>query len=347
MAQVWTMYGLNPERMPGDPLPDTMSIFDDAGYTSVLGTDCDQTYARTLRPGEVPRSARPRGGRRPQGDRRRRGLVHHDEECLDRRRRGGRDDDVPRPQVQARHGRASVDKSKSARPMINRDTEFFWDGTAVGELRIQTCNACGELRHPPGPVCPVCHAMDRGYVVASGRGTVHSFLVPPRPCRPRQAAAAHVGAGRPRGGRPHDRRGRRRRGDRRCRRGLVRPDRRRGDAREVATRPAPSNPSRSLSQPRTYRSGSCRSPRRSWCRRHSPRATSRTCTTTATDRSGTAARTSSSTSSARPGSCSATSPTGPARRRRSCRARLRLGAPAHPYDTLRFTGDDRVGGRTG
>src|SRR5215210_4623944 len=55
MAQVWTMYGLNPVRMPGDPLPDTMQVLDEAGYTSVLGTNCDQTYARTLRPGEVPR----------------------------------------------------------------------------------------------------------------------------------------------------------------------------------------------------------------------------------------------------------------------------------------------------
>ena len=48
MAQVWTMYGLNPERMSGDPLPDTMQVLDDAGYSSVLGTNCDQTYARTL-----------------------------------------------------------------------------------------------------------------------------------------------------------------------------------------------------------------------------------------------------------------------------------------------------------
>ena len=63
------------------------------------------------------------------------------------------------------------------RPMMNRDSQFFWDGTAAGELRIQTCNACGELRHPPGPMCPTCHAADRGYVVASGRGTVFSFLV--------------------------------------------------------------------------------------------------------------------------------------------------------------------------
>jgi len=70
------------------------------------------------------------------------------------------------------------------RPMVNRDSAYFWDGTAAGELRIQSCNACGELRHPPGPACPTCGALDRGHVVASGLGTVFSYVVhrhPPLP----------------------------------------------------------------------------------------------------------------------------------------------------------------------
>ncbi len=70
------------------------------------------------------------------------------------------------------------------RPMMNRDTQFFWDGTAAGELRLQTCNACAALRFPPGPACPDCGALDRGHVVASGRGTVFSYVVhrhPPVP----------------------------------------------------------------------------------------------------------------------------------------------------------------------
>lgn len=67
--------------------------------------------------------------------------------------------------------------SGPVRPVIGRDNAFFFEGTAAGELRIQTCNACGVLRHPPGPACPDCGALDRGHIVAAGIGTVFSFLV--------------------------------------------------------------------------------------------------------------------------------------------------------------------------
>ena len=72
----------------------------------------------------------------------------------------------------------------TVRPMMNRDSQFFWDGTAAGELRVQVCNACGAKRFPPGPACPECGAFKRGHVVASGRGTVFSHVVhrhPPVP----------------------------------------------------------------------------------------------------------------------------------------------------------------------
>jgi uncharacterized OB-fold protein len=73
------------------------------------------------------------------------------------------------------------------RPMVNRDSQFFWDGAAVGELRIQSCNACDALRFPPGPACPTCGALDRGHVVASGQGTVFSYVVHRHPPVPGKA----------------------------------------------------------------------------------------------------------------------------------------------------------------
>jgi uncharacterized OB-fold protein len=63
------------------------------------------------------------------------------------------------------------------RPQSNRDTAYFWEGTAAGELRLQRCNACEALRHPPGPACPDCGALDRGFVTASGEGEVFSWVV--------------------------------------------------------------------------------------------------------------------------------------------------------------------------
>jgi len=72
----------------------------------------------------------------------------------------------------------------TVRPMVNRDSQFFWDGTRAGELRIQVCAACGATRFPPGPACQSCDAYDRGYQVASGEGTVFSYVVhrhPPIP----------------------------------------------------------------------------------------------------------------------------------------------------------------------
>ena len=67
--------------------------------------------------------------------------------------------------------------SGPVRPVVNRDNAYFFEGTRAQELRIQRCNACGVLRHPPGPACPDCGAFDRGFVVAAGEGTVFSYLV--------------------------------------------------------------------------------------------------------------------------------------------------------------------------
>jgi uncharacterized OB-fold protein len=64
---------------------------------------------------------------------------------------------------------------------ITRDNQFFWDGIAKRELRIQRCNGCGRLQHPPGPMCPSCHGLDLGYVVAKGRGTLYSYVVAHHP----------------------------------------------------------------------------------------------------------------------------------------------------------------------
>ena len=52
MIQVWTMPGLHGARADDDPLGQMSQVLDEAGYTSVVATNCDQAYRRYLRVGE-------------------------------------------------------------------------------------------------------------------------------------------------------------------------------------------------------------------------------------------------------------------------------------------------------
>jgi uncharacterized protein len=186
MAQVWTMGGLHPKRDPDDPLHSMMTVLTEAGFTGVLGTNCEQEYARTLRVGEeVTVTTRLEAVVGPK-------QTAVGEGYFVTTRNVWRVGDEEVASMLFRVLKFVPRESPSdagdlvLRPQQNRDTAFFWEGTRAGELRIQTCNACGARRHPPGPACPECGALDRGYVVASGRGTVFSYVVhrhPPVPGR--------------------------------------------------------------------------------------------------------------------------------------------------------------------
>jgi uncharacterized OB-fold protein len=67
------------------------------------------------------------------------------------------------------------------RPGITADSRFFWDGLRERKLLIQRCLACNRLQHPPAPMCSACHGFELGVREASGRGTVHSFVVAHHP----------------------------------------------------------------------------------------------------------------------------------------------------------------------
>lgn len=64
------------------------------------------------------------------------------------------------------------------------DSAPFWQGTARGELLVQTCAACGQQRMPPRPMCFACRSLQHRWTALSGRGTVWSFVVPHPPLLP-------------------------------------------------------------------------------------------------------------------------------------------------------------------
>lgn len=62
-------------------------------------------------------------------------------------------------------------------PQPTPGTRPFWEGTRAGELRIQRCSACSRHFLYPRPVCPFCGSSDVQWVKASGRGTLHSYVI--------------------------------------------------------------------------------------------------------------------------------------------------------------------------
>jgi uncharacterized OB-fold protein/acyl dehydratase len=187
MIQVWSMLG--PDAPRAESVSDSvLRLLDESGYTGVVATNCEQTYDRYLRHGERLRTTmRFDGITGPKKTAMGEGYfvtwyqIWYDE----------RDERVAEMLFRVLKFIPPKRKPRTSgkyplQPAIGPDTAFFWDGVKTGELRIQRCADCGTLRHPPGPMCPSCHSLKRDFVVASGRGEVHSYVVhhhPPVPGR--------------------------------------------------------------------------------------------------------------------------------------------------------------------
>ena len=66
-------------------------------------------------------------------------------------------------------------------PIETADTAFFWAGAARGELVALGCADCGDLQHPPRPMCPRCLSTRREERKLSGRGRVLTWILPRHP----------------------------------------------------------------------------------------------------------------------------------------------------------------------
>ncbi|CDO07460.1 DNA-binding protein [Mycolicibacterium cosmeticum] len=186
MIQVWTMMGLGRTRSDDDPLARAMKLFDDAGYVGVVATNCDQTYHRYLRPGEqVAMSAEivsiigPKQTALGEGYFINQKIRWHvgDEEVADMDWRIMKFlPAAKQAQPEASAIPEDLDPDKLMRPSSSRDTKFFWDGVNAHELRIQR-RPDGTLQHPPVPAVWADKDAPADYVVASGKGTVYSYVV--------------------------------------------------------------------------------------------------------------------------------------------------------------------------
>lgn len=68
-------------------------------------------------------------------------------------------------------------KAHRVHPVENQDSAHYWQGLRDGKLLIQQCKKCGELRHPPQPMCEHCQSLEWGTVESKGKGTVYTYTV--------------------------------------------------------------------------------------------------------------------------------------------------------------------------
>lgn len=195
MLQVWCMLGLEPP--PTDtPLQALETTLRDHGYVGVVATNCTQTYARDLRPGEPLREERTIEAvsdlkHTALGDgffvtTRSRFFDDADEQVAEmefrvlRFRPAATDGEPPTEQSTAER-RASPGPAdpgpRRPRPSITDDNRFFFDGACDGRLLMQRCSRCKEITHPPTPACPHCQSFEQEHVECTGHGTVFSFIV--------------------------------------------------------------------------------------------------------------------------------------------------------------------------
>nr|WP_307544594.1 OB-fold domain-containing protein [Streptomyces sp. V3I8] len=186
MLQAWTMGGLSGHGGRSAAYLELLGLLDDAGYTSVVATDCEQEYLRPLRPGDritfdamiesvserkttglgtgyfVTTRMEVRAGGEPAGTHRFRILKY----------------------APAVRERAVVPPPRRPRPVVNRDNTGFWEGVSRHHLLIQRCEGCRTLRFPWLPGCNACGCLEWDTVEAAGGGTVYSYVVmhhPPFP----------------------------------------------------------------------------------------------------------------------------------------------------------------------
>jgi uncharacterized OB-fold protein/acyl dehydratase len=191
MLQAWVMRGyratLEVEQAraagtlgdSGSAQDELFALLDEAGFTSVVATNCEQEYRRPLVLGDLISASSVIESVSPEkhtalGDGHflttRTDFADQQGEIVATMRFR-----ILRFRPRTRAGTAP--RLSRPRPTVTQDSSFFFDGAAEGRLLIQRCVSCGTLRHPPRPSCPECRALEWDTVQSAGRGYVYSYVV--------------------------------------------------------------------------------------------------------------------------------------------------------------------------
>lgn len=69
----------------------------------------------------------------------------------------------------------STEPRKIPAPLINPETQPFYDAAARDTLLVGKCGECGEYHYYPRRLCPHCFSDRTEWVAAAGTGTVYTY----------------------------------------------------------------------------------------------------------------------------------------------------------------------------
>ena len=79
---------------------------------------------------------------------------------------------------QAQHAGGAGDRLPTyPDPVINLETQAYWDAARQGQLLLKRCEDCGQTHFYPRAICPRCLSSRTQWYAASGRGTVYTYSV--------------------------------------------------------------------------------------------------------------------------------------------------------------------------
>ena len=200
MLQAWILPGIalaNTERPPADRHEELHALFDEYGYTSPVATNSEQEFHRYLKPGDritstmtIESISEEKATAVGIGYFIQTRMVFTDQDgeevgwmtfrVLKFKPSGDR-------QAPATDDSVAAAKPGRIRAPRGHDNSWWWEGVDRGEILIQKCSDCEELRHPPRPYCFQCQSDKWEYIMSQGAGTVYSYVVmhhPPIPGYP-------------------------------------------------------------------------------------------------------------------------------------------------------------------
>ena len=169
MMYVWGQEGFTVTTgRPSDAMSDLVELFNEYGFSGVLGTNITQQYSKEVGPGDsviMETVIDNISERKTTG----RGTGYFFETLTSFTNQHGDKIGSQRfkvlkfiPQEQPA---AAPDEDKLEVPTRiasprGHDNKWWWDACDEGKVLIQRCKGCQTLRHPPRPMCGECQSME-------------------------------------------------------------------------------------------------------------------------------------------------------------------------------------------